>query len=79
MKDVICAIDKGESREDENRDCTVRALANAELMDYDDAHELLAYYGRPSRRGAKFGTMFPAPIFSAMGGRIMKGCPGIIS
>lgn len=60
MKDVICAIDKGESREDESRDCTVRALANAAMMDYDDAHELLAYYGRPSRRGAKFGTMFPA-------------------
>lgn len=60
MKEVIFAMDKGETRADESRDCTVRALANAAVMDYNEAHELLAYYGRPSRRGAKFSTMFPA-------------------
>lgn len=48
----IKPIDFGETREDEARDCTVRALANMTMMEYDDAHEHMAYYGRPNRRGA---------------------------
>ena len=53
-------ISRGETREGEYNNCTARALANASLMDYDDAHELLAYYGRPDRRGCKAGVFVPA-------------------
>lgn len=47
----IKPMDFGETREGEARDCAVRALANAAMMDYDDAHEHMAYHGRPDRRG----------------------------
>lgn len=56
---IPCAF-SGHSSPEEHRDCTVRALANAANMDYDDAHELLAYHGRPNRRGAVSTTLMNA-------------------
>lgn len=56
----IKPLDFGETREDESKDCTVRALANCTMMEYDDAHEHMAYYGRPSRRGASPSTLMNA-------------------
>lgn len=44
----------------ETNDCTVRALANASGMPYEDAHVLLKKYGRKNRCGAKFSTMHSA-------------------
>jgi hypothetical protein len=44
----------------EHNDCTVRALANASAMPYEDAHVLLKKYGRKNRCGAKFSTMHSA-------------------
>lgn len=44
----------------ETNDCTVRALANASGMVYEDAHVLLKKYGRKNRCGAKFTTMHQA-------------------
>lgn len=44
----------------ETKDCTVRALANASGMPYEDAHVLLKKYGRKNRCGAKFSTMHKA-------------------
>lgn len=44
----------------EHSDCTVRALANASGMPYEDAHVLLKKYGRKNRCGAKFPTMHSA-------------------
>lgn len=44
----------------ENRDCTVRALANAADMPYQQAHALLKKHGRKDRRGAYFHTMMEA-------------------
>lgn len=44
----------------ETRDCTVRALASASGMHYDNAHALLKKHGRKDRRGAFFGTMLKA-------------------
>lgn len=44
----------------ENNDCTVRALASASGMLYEDAHVLLKKYGRKDRHGAKFSTMHSA-------------------
>jgi hypothetical protein len=41
----------------EHNDCTVRALANASSMHYDNAHALLKKHGRKDRHGAKFRTM----------------------
>ena len=60
----IKPIDFGESREGEARDCAVRALANAAIMDYDDAHEMLAYYGRTERRGTKHDVLFSSYLAS---------------
>lgn len=59
-KAYIEPISRGESSSQEYRDCTVRALANASFMDYDDAHELLAYHGRPNRKGTSHRTLFAA-------------------
>jgi hypothetical protein len=53
----IQPIDKGESREGEAKDCAVRALANASLMEYDDAHQILAYRGRVDRNGTSHSTL----------------------
>jgi hypothetical protein len=44
----------------ETRDCTVRALASAAGMHYDNAHALLKKHGRKDRRGAFFSTMLAA-------------------
>lgn len=44
----------------ETNDCTVRALANASGMPYEDAHVLLKKYGRKNRCGAMFNTMHKA-------------------
>jgi hypothetical protein len=44
----------------ESRDCTVRSLASASGMHYDQAHELLKKHGRKNRCGAFFGTMLKA-------------------
>jgi hypothetical protein len=44
----------------ESKDCAVRAMCNASGMDYDDAHEILAYYGRPDRKGTKHDVLFAA-------------------
>jgi hypothetical protein len=44
----------------ETRDCTVRALASASGMHYDNAHALLKKHGRKNRCGAFFGTMLRA-------------------
>ncbi len=41
----------------EHNDCTVRALANAIDMPYDQAHALLKKHGRKDRKGAYFPTM----------------------
>lgn len=53
----IKPIDFGETREGESKDCAVRALANASLMEYDDAHEHMAYHGRQDRRGTQHKTL----------------------
>jgi hypothetical protein len=37
---------------DERDDCTVKAVAVVCDIDYKDAHELLAHYGRKHRKGA---------------------------
>lgn len=44
----------------ERNDCTVRSLASASGMHYDQAHELLKKYGRKDRHGARFSTMHKA-------------------
>jgi hypothetical protein len=41
----------------ETRDCTVRALANATEMPYDQAHAVLKKHGRKDRKGAFFPTL----------------------
>jgi len=41
----------------ENNDCTVRALANAGNIAYEDAHILLKKHGRKSWCGSTFTTM----------------------
>lgn len=62
MKEFLEVMDRGETRTGEHRDCAVRALANASLMEYDDAHELLAYHGRKDRFGTKHETLMNAYI-----------------
>lgn len=50
--ELISTIDMGETNSSEHRDCTVRALANASMMEYSDAHALLKRHGRKNRIGA---------------------------
>jgi hypothetical protein len=44
----------------EKNDCTVRSLASAASIHYDNAHALLKKHGRKDRHGAYFGTMLKA-------------------
>jgi hypothetical protein len=46
------------TRTGESKDCAVRALAVAAVMDYDDAHEMLAYYGRTDGKGTRDDVLF---------------------
>jgi len=55
-------VSSGQSSSEETKDCAVRALANAGDMAYDEAHEYLAYRGRPDRRGANHDTLVNAYI-----------------
>jgi hypothetical protein len=57
---LIDPISAGKFSEEENRDCSVRALANAADIDYDEAHDLLAYHGRPDKRGVDHKTLMSA-------------------
>ena len=52
----------GATRSDESKDCSVRALATAASMHYDDAHDILAYHGRPDRKGANPSTLIGAYV-----------------
>lgn len=45
-------VTKGASFDGEKNDCTVRALANAKDIPYEEAHFTLHKYGRRDRRGA---------------------------
>lgn len=56
----ITPIDTGSSQLYESKDCAVRALSNAGHMEYDEAHDLLAYHGRPDRKGTKHDTLITA-------------------
>lgn len=56
----IKSIAKGQTRSDESKDCSVRALSSCAEMHYDDAHETLAYYGRIDRRGCSGNTLMQA-------------------
>ncbi len=60
MKSYIQASMRTPTRQGEAKDCAVRSLAVAANMDYDDAHELLAYHGRIDRNGTKHETLFAA-------------------
>lgn len=58
----IQPVQFGPSRDDEVKDCAVRALASAAMMDYDDAHEHMAYHGRPDRRGTPANVLMGAYV-----------------
>jgi len=45
----------------ETNDCTVRALAAAGNVSYDEAHAALAKHGRPHRKGPKAEAFRPLP------------------
>lgn len=60
MKSYIQSTMRTPTRQGESSDCAVRALAVAAVMDYDDAHEMLAYYGRSNRKGTKHYVLFAA-------------------
>ena len=51
MTRFIRALMTGAARDDERNDCTVRALANALDIDYNDAHAALSKHGRKHGRG----------------------------
>lgn len=54
------AISLGEYRSDRTRDCSVRALANCTLLEYEDAEEQLSYFGRATNKGAYPYQIVPA-------------------
>tara|TARA_R110000796_G_scaffold104712_2_gene214583 strand:+ start:1005 stop:1436 length:432 start_codon:yes stop_codon:yes gene_type:complete len=58
----IKSVPNAQTRSSESKDCAVRALASAAVMDYDEAHELLAYYGRPDRRACVGFTLVSAYV-----------------
>jgi len=58
----IPIVSSGKSSSEEYKDCAVRALANASDMPYDEAHECLAYHGRPDRRGTSHDSLVNAYI-----------------
>lgn len=47
---------KGSKRQKQKNDCTVRALATARGLPYDEAYDLLADAGRKCSRGFRFST-----------------------
>jgi hypothetical protein len=59
---TLWPVSQGQSRMNEARDCTVRALANAAGWDYGEAHALLSKHGRRFRKGATFSTYHKAYI-----------------
>jgi len=51
MTRFIRSLMTGAARDDERNDCTVRALANALDIEYNDAHAALSKHGRKHGRG----------------------------
>jgi len=57
VREYIKAERGVERMRDERHDCTVRALACAKGISYDEAHACMNAYGRESRRGVKNATL----------------------
>lgn len=71
---ILKSADNGVQRfPDEDKDCTVRALANAAGMPYKTAHSILARAGRQQRRGMTFTPLHK--VYTRMGFKL-KGVFG---
>lgn len=72
-RSFICPVATGETRDYEDKDCSVRALANAAEMPYYEAHALLTKHGRKMKQGVEFHTFHAA--YTEAGFRL-KGIAG---